>query len=93
MQSIADMKAEISKQLSNDLPYITSQLNATMQAEQAETRRMMSSVVNNSTNNSQSVQYDGSNNFKIETLILQNQQDVEQFFNEAESIRTSKRPF
>lgn len=93
MQSIADMKAEISRQLSNDLPYITSQLNATMQAEQAETRRMMSNVVNNTTSNSQNIQYDGSNNFNIETLILQNHDDVEQLFNEAESVRTSKRPF
>ena len=56
-------------------------------SEQYKLANLVTGAVSSVTNNSKTVQYDGSNQFVIENLNLNTGQDVEQFFNEAETIR------
>lgn len=93
MQSVADMRAEITSQLSSELPSILSSLQATILSSQADTQRMIASVVTNNSSSNQTIQYDGSNKFNIGNLVLNTGQDVEQLFNEAETIRLKNKPY
>ena len=62
-------------------------------SEQYKLASLVTGAVSSVTNNSKTVQYDGSNKFLIENLNLNSGQDVEQFFNEAETLRLKKKPY
>lgn len=62
-------------------------------SEQYKLANLVTGAASSVTNNSKTVQYDGSNQFNIQELHLHNQQDTEQFFNEAETIRQKNRKF
>jgi len=79
MESLKYIDSEIGRQVAL--------MKNSILSEQYKLANLVTGAVSSVTNNSKTVQYDGSNQFVIENLNLNNGQDVEQFFNEAETIR------
>ena len=79
MESLKYIDSEIGRQVAL--------MKNSILSEQYKLANLVTGAVSSVTNNSKNIQYDGSNQFVIENLNLNTGQDVEQFFNEAETIR------
>ena len=85
MESLKYIDSEIGRQVAL--------MKNSILSEQYKLANLVTGAVSSVTNNSKTVQYDGSNQFVIENLNLNTGQDVEQFFNEAEMLRLKKKPY
>ena len=85
MESLKYIDSEIGRQVAL--------MKNSILSEQYKLASLVTGAVSSVTNNSKTVQYDGSNKFNIENLVMNTGDDVEQFFNEAETIRLKNRKF
>ena len=83
MQTLAEIKTEISKQVAG----IYSKLVASVQAEQSTMKALLVGGLASNTNNSKIIQNDNGLSLNVENLNLNTGQDVEQFANELEYYR------
>lgn len=85
MESLKYIDSEIGRQVAL--------MKNSILSEQYKLANLVTGAVSSVTNNSKTIKYDGSNLFNIQELHLHNQEDTEQFFNEAETLRLKKKPY